>query len=218
MKPPANARRQLLDGREYYSGEIYLESQDDTLRLQQAGFRQLEFQGRSLRSMKYRGLWPKGLVLDSLPASCQNVMYDDGDDRPAEHLDSELESYNPQLEFFKNVTWQIRNYPRPYDNQPDSVIGDRWYTLGTVYMKSLADSARLLPFGFFGFKALRDVSQDLAIGAAGSSAAQSYSGFSAYWPFSVDVQKLPKEVHMIAAKRHRMGVNEVIVRKKLFGN
>jgi hypothetical protein len=76
IRPPAYAKIETLSGKAYYSGQIYLASHQDTLLLNKYGFRDLEFQGRSVGTVLYHALWPVTLPLDSLPSPLRNLEFD----------------------------------------------------------------------------------------------------------------------------------------------
>jgi len=72
-KPPPHAVAHRDGGSVYYSGMVYLTSQDDTVTLEQLGFRKFKFAGRSFGSLKFKAEWTRATA--SLPApDCVNGM------------------------------------------------------------------------------------------------------------------------------------------------
>ena len=64
-----------MGSKEYYRGEVYLASHQDTVTLKRFGFRELEFVGRSLHGVKYAAMWPLDLPVDSLPEAVSGLDY-----------------------------------------------------------------------------------------------------------------------------------------------
>ena len=75
-RPPADAQITDIGGKNFYSGLVYLEVVADTSVLQSLGFRDFEFQGRSVNSIRYHAFWPQTSAEDSVPGSISGVEYD----------------------------------------------------------------------------------------------------------------------------------------------
>ncbi|MBU0507298.1 hypothetical protein KKH27_00480 [bacterium] len=75
--PPPMAQIQTLGDQKYFSGEVYLASHADTAQLVPLGFVRFEFQGRSVRTVKYAVLWPMDADLSDLPPSVSGLVYDE---------------------------------------------------------------------------------------------------------------------------------------------
>ena len=74
--PPPDAKVVKLNGKEYLTGDVYLPSHADTVSLTALGFRDLEFEGRSVGTVKYRALWPVELALAEMPKAVSGLDYD----------------------------------------------------------------------------------------------------------------------------------------------
>jgi hypothetical protein len=234
FKPPMGAVIHTIGAERYYSGEIYLASHEDTLALRKFGFRNFEFQGRALRNVSYHVLWPTSVVIDSLPTEFQNINFELAqtdtmlrsapDDSPEllpdhgspEEMPTPKVSSEQARAFMGQIHSKIPNYPRPYDNKPDTVIDGRSYAHGWVYMKSIEDSAALNAFGFFGFDPKPRANTSATVRIEGTEQRTANKGYAAYWPFDVDVNALPHSVHQIVARRFRTGVGEVTIDRKTF--
>jgi hypothetical protein len=75
-QPPADAQLTEIGGKSFYSGLIYLEVVADTTLLESLGFRNFEFQGRSVNSVRYHAFWPQAAAKDSVPVSVSGIEYD----------------------------------------------------------------------------------------------------------------------------------------------
>jgi hypothetical protein len=62
-------RAVVVDGKQFFSAELYLDAAADTIALKQAGMRRFQFQGRSMRSVRYSALIPLEFDLRTLPSN-----------------------------------------------------------------------------------------------------------------------------------------------------
>jgi hypothetical protein len=74
--PPPNSKLLTVGGRPYYAGSVYLSTHGDTTALQALGFRNFEFEGRSVRCVKYHARWPKSTNLSALPKCVSGLDYE----------------------------------------------------------------------------------------------------------------------------------------------
>jgi hypothetical protein len=94
--PPADARIVTLNGQQYYSGEVYLPDHADTLALTALGFRNFQFEGRSVGTVIYRALWPVKSVQAEMPQAVSGFDYDQGcREFPSSNYSSPISDGNP---------------------------------------------------------------------------------------------------------------------------
>lgn len=75
-KPPPAAVVHQRGNATYYSGTVYLNSHDDTLKLKKLGFRSFEFDGRCFGSLKYKAEWTRSAVALPAPDYVNGMNYD----------------------------------------------------------------------------------------------------------------------------------------------
>jgi hypothetical protein len=76
LKPPPNCATVQIGKVEYVKGEVFLSSHEDTAALKIFGFRELEYLGRSVASVKYAAIWPINTDLKALPQQVSGLNYD----------------------------------------------------------------------------------------------------------------------------------------------
>ncbi|HEY3295198.1 MAG TPA: hypothetical protein VGL38_07150 [bacterium] len=74
--PPQDAVRRVYDAEVYYSGTVYVSSPEDTLKLLDLGFGNLQFDSRCFGSYKYKAWWPKSIVELPVPDYVTGMNYD----------------------------------------------------------------------------------------------------------------------------------------------
>jgi hypothetical protein len=75
-KPPVNCLTLQVDGKEYLRGMVYLDAHKDTALLKPFGFEHLDFDGWAAARVRYHAIWPRSVVLDSLPLQVSGIEYD----------------------------------------------------------------------------------------------------------------------------------------------
>jgi hypothetical protein len=75
-KPPKNCLTVSIGGKEFLVGRIYLDAHQDTVLLKPFGFRKFDFDGWAASRVLYHAVWPRTVVLDSLPPQVSGLEYD----------------------------------------------------------------------------------------------------------------------------------------------
>ncbi len=75
MPPPENVITEEIDGRLFASGDIYVACHKDTIALKKYGFRQFEFLGRSVGTIRYHAIWPLAIDANALPVGLSGLNY-----------------------------------------------------------------------------------------------------------------------------------------------
>lgn len=75
-QPPRGAKQMEVGKKTFYSGMVSLETGSDTTVLRPIGFRNFEFESRSVNSIRYHALWPVTALHDSLPSFVTWLEYD----------------------------------------------------------------------------------------------------------------------------------------------
>ena len=222
-KPPDHAATVQKAGKTYYVGMVYVSSQDDTVRLRELGFLDLSFESHNFGSAKFHAKWPQTVVELPLPDYLNGMEYDvtepayDSTEPPQGMIiQSEINGHGQSFvrmdsELLKQMKVDSRNYPRPANGKPDTVILGEPYVGGLVYLRALKDSAELTPFGFAGFRSEPAGDEHFT---ALNGAAITYSGYHAFWPMDVEVRSLPECMLRLEADHMREGTGVVVVKRK----
>jgi hypothetical protein len=75
-KPPLDAMCARQGNTLYYTGSVYVNSPDDTVKLKSLGFRDFEFDGRSFGSVRYKAKWPQSVAEVPAPDYVNGLNYD----------------------------------------------------------------------------------------------------------------------------------------------
>ena len=143
--PPPDAKMVRVNGKEYYAGEVYLPDHADTVSLTGLGFRNLEFEGRSVGTVKYRALWPVEAALAEMPRAISGLDYERvRGEFPSSDFSSPISADNPT---------SFQSYPITRLSGPQSGPGwqrttqcDEIWLLSEQYRKLLDDyQARRMP-------------------------------------------------------------------------
>lgn len=76
IRIPDHPLMRVINGKNWYSGELYLTAHDDTMLVKKRGFRRFEFLGRSVGTVRYHAWWPVTVKLDSLPPELHDISFD----------------------------------------------------------------------------------------------------------------------------------------------
>lgn len=94
--PPPESKVVRENGKEYLCGELYLANHADTLSLKSLGFKDFEFLGRSVGTVKYRAKWPVEEAQTELPQAVSGIDYTRYDEIfPLEETESPVVEANP---------------------------------------------------------------------------------------------------------------------------
>ena len=129
LPAPPNCASVKIGRTEYIKGEVYISGHEDTVMLKCFGFRNLQFVGRSLRSVKYFALWPRDLDVRALPDQVSGLNYD----RPADEMAvANLEkSAAPEVRLFLNeIPEPWTAWPNISDLRGGAVNSGEWYSGG----------------------------------------------------------------------------------------
>ena len=225
-KPPARAAVQKHGQTAFYSGNVYLSAHEDTVKLKALGFREFVFDSRTFASVKYKASWPASAVELPMPDYLNGIEYDvsssaasDQEEMftaPGLRMGSGDRMTDPDVarQILSQTENIIQCHSRPANGRPDTVIADREYVRGCVILRSLADSAALLPYGFFGFDPDPRGGTTYDNSRVGLPVIKFYS-YHAYWPIDVPVSLLPQCVNGLQADRMRRGTGVVVIKRKM---